>query len=72
MFILYYQNENAEVKEVVNLFETHSLAYKKELNDDYAQITLKDGEVSILGSAAIITHLETLSQELNQWYFCDC
>lgn len=72
MYILRSHSKTKEMIEIEDRLKNHSLAYKVELDDNLEILSLKDNDLSILGFTAIVKHLDELSGELNQWYYCDC
>ena len=70
MYILGASSKTKEMTEIEDQLKTHSLAYKVEIDNRFDTLTLSDNDLSIQGFAAIVKHLDELSGELNQWYYC--
>ena len=69
---LQYAIPNTDVLEIISKLKDLSLAHKKEQVNDLATTVLVDGKQKIIGATAILSHLDTLEQELQSWYYCNC
>lgn len=72
MMTLQYIEHNQQVVEVEERLKELSLAFQTQVQPQLAQLQLVDGEQQIEGFVAIQTHLDELSKELHQWYYCNC
>lgn len=70
--ILEFQKKDKDSKEIEERLKELSLAYKTIDNQDSTEIILIDSSEKVIGKEAILEHLEKLSGELNQWYYCNC
>lgn len=72
MITLQYAERNAQVEEVEDRLKSLSLAFESKTAAQSVKLQLIDGSKQIQGLAAIQAHLDELSQELHQWYYCNC
>lgn len=72
MITLQYAERNAQVGEVEERLKSLSLAFESKTVPQVVKLQLIDGTKQVEGSAAIQAHLDELSQELHQWYYCNC
>ena len=72
MITLQYAERNAQVGEVEERLKSLSLAFESKTVPQVVKLQLIDGTEQVEGSAAIQAHLDELSQELHQWYYCNC
>lgn len=72
MITLKYATHSQEVLELEESLKNLSLAFKTEENKALCQPILEDGELILEGERAIKAHLDKLSGELKQWWYCDC
>ena len=71
MYILQYSNEQ-QIQEVKARLEQLSLAFSIEQKDDIPGVQLLEGKKIVVGQQSILQHLDELSGELHQWYYCNC
>ncbi len=72
MITLQYAERNAQVAEIEDRLRGLSLAFQSKSVSEAADLQLLDGTKQIQGLAEIQAHLDELSQELHQWYYCNC
>ena len=73
MYIVKYAQEDEQFKEVIDRFRSLSLGFKTEQLKACKEVSLYDNEDLIAkGVSAIQSHLDELSGELHQWYYCSC
>ena len=73
MYILKYAEQDEQFKEVEERFRSLSLGFKKEYFASCKEVSLFDNEEMVAqGREAIQKHLDELSEELHQWYYCSC
>lgn len=72
MIILQYAEPNQQVLELEERLKELSLAFRSEVQPTLGQLRLIDGQQKISGFDAIQVHLDELSKELHQWYYCNC
>ena len=72
MILKYPNNTTQDFIEIESQLKTLSLAFNAVENQTLSNIILEDGEQQIIGKKAIIKHLDELSEELEQWYYCNC
>ncbi|NRB49054.1 MAG: hypothetical protein HRU41_15370 [Saprospiraceae bacterium] len=72
MITLQYAERNAQVEEVEDRLKSLSLAFESRTAAQSVNLQLIDGSKQIQGLTAIQAHLDELSQELHQWYYCNC
>ena len=72
MITLQYAERNAQVEEVEDRLKSLSLAFESKTATQAVNLRLIDGSKQIQGLTAIQAHLDELSQELHQWYYCNC
>lgn len=72
MITLQYAERNAQVTELEERLKELSLAFQSEAKPQLQALQLVDGKKQLQGFPAIQTHLDELSKELHQWYYCNC
>ena len=72
MITLQYAERNAQGEEVEDRLKSLSLAFESRTAAQSVNLQLIDGSKQIQGLTAIQAHLDELSQELHQWYYCNC
>lgn len=72
MITLQYAEHTQQVAEVEERLTELSLAFQSKTQTQLPQLQLIDGKKQIDGFPAIQAHLDELSKELHQWYYCNC
>ncbi len=72
MITLQYAERNAQVAEIEDRLQGLSLAFESKSVSEAGDLQLVDGTKQVQGLAKIQAHLDELSQELHQWYYCNC
>ena len=72
MITLKFATLSPEVIDLEESLKDLSLAFKMEEDKALYQPILEDGELTLKGEKAIKAHLDKLSGELKQWWYCDC
>ena len=73
MYILKYNENNDPFREVEERMRSLSLGFKIEQQKEMDTVSLYDDEELIAsGKTAILAHLDEVSGELHQWYYCSC
>ncbi|MBX2876894.1 MAG: hypothetical protein KTR30_32550 [Saprospiraceae bacterium] len=72
MITLQYAERNGPVQEIEEKLKELSLAFRTESVAQLVNLQLIDGTKQVKGLAAIQAHLDELSKELHQWYYCNC
>ena len=72
MITLQYAERNAQVVEIEERLKGLSLAFESKSVPEAVDLQLMDGTKHVQGLAEIQAHLDELSQELHQWYYCNC
>lgn len=72
MITLKFASYSSTVEQLEESLKSLSLAFRLEVDDSIEEPILKDGDLSVTGEKAIQAHLEKLSGELKQWWYCDC
>ena len=72
MINLKFSKKDKGFSEVEEKLKGYSLAFKAIENQEISDLTLEDSDIEIVGKDAILQHLEKLSGELGQWYYCNC
>lgn len=72
MITLQYAERNAQVVEIEERLKGLSLAFESKSVSEAVDLQLMDGTKHVQGLAEIQAHLDELSQELHQWYYCNC
>lgn len=72
MITLQYAERNAQVTEIEERLKSLSLAFKSQSVPETVDLQLLDGTKQVQGLVEIQAHLDELSQELHQWYYCNC
>ena len=66
------QLRHGKMPELEERLKELSLAYHSESQPELKELQLLDGKKQLQGFAAIQAHLDELSKELHQWYYCNC
>ena len=73
MYILKYAHKDQETAEAEERLRSLSLGFRSEQQPELKEVTLfDDAKVIAQGLSAIQSHLDEVSGELPQWYFCNC
>ena len=72
MLTLKFATHSQEVMDLEESLKDLSLAFNLEVDKALDQPILEDGELILEGEQAIKAHLDKLSGELKQWWYCDC
>ena len=73
MYLLKYSEKDKAFTEVEERLYNLSLGFKSEYSPGLKTVTLfDDREMIAEGLHAIKAHLDQVSGELRQWYYCDC
>lgn len=72
MITLQYAEHNAQVAELEERLTELSLAFQSKPQPQLLHVQLMDGTKKVEGYSAIQAHLDELSKELHQWYYCNC
>ena len=73
MYILKYDEKDAAFKEVEERMLSLSLGFQTTQQKGLDSVSLFDNEELIAnGKTAILAHLDEVSGELHQWYYCSC
>lgn len=67
-----YRKQNDELKHIVERVQGMSLAYLLVADEHADQIVIADGSAKYTGIDEIHKYLDQLSEELHQWYYCNC
>ena len=67
-----FSTETTEVKEILERIKSLSLACTIKTGSSFQQITLQEGEHTIVGAEPILDHLTVIESELDQWDSCGC
>lgn len=67
-----YREQSDELKHIVERVQGMSLAHHLVADDHADQIVIADKSTTYTGVDEIHKYLDQLSEELHQWYYCNC
>lgn len=69
---LRYQDDTAEVQEVINKIKSLSLAFTKNEDPEVEEVALEVDNDVFTGVDEILEYLDMIAGELDQWHYCHC